>query len=422
MQNRWLILLLLVALALRLGWALMQPPTVDPRLQDQREYLESAENLLKGQGLKFVDPRFGQEIHAYRMPGYPLFLASLGASVRLIRIAQALLDTSTVLAIYLLARRWLEAKPSWLAATIAALNPFLIYFSGLLLSETLYTAMLAWGMVLLAWRANYLWGGMVLALSILVRPSGIALPVLLGIGAVFVHHHPGQMFRPSRLRLPVGATMLLLTVLTLLPWAMRNRQVLGEWVWLTTNGGVTRYDGFNPQVIGDHFDLTTTGASDQSFFQSPEMAYLQNATEVERDRELARRANQWISTTWRQRPGDLIRLTVAKIARTWSPMPLSHDFGSNRLYLIAALLYSIPLDVLVVLGLWKGALPRSAKVFLVLPAVYMTAIHALSVGSLRYRVPVEPLLAVVAAAGLVVLWQRVRQRGEQDASHRAGVE
>ena len=30
-----------------------------------------------------------------------------------------------------------------------AVNPFLIYFSGLILSETLFTAMMVWGMVLL---------------------------------------------------------------------------------------------------------------------------------------------------------------------------------------------------------------------------------------------------------------------------------
>jgi hypothetical protein len=38
-------------------------------------------------------------------------------------------------------------------------------------------------------------------------------------------------------------------------------------------------------------------------------------------------------------------------------------------------------------------------IFLLLPALYFTAVHALSVGSLRYRVPAEPPLAVLAAAG-----------------------
>src|SRR4051794_16721292 len=85
------------------------------------------------------------------------------------------------------------------AAAIVAVNPFLIYFSALLLSETLFTAMLAWAMVLMqgskpraeavgdAPGASPLLGGMLLALSVLVRPSAIGLPVVLGIVAAVLN-------------------------------------------------------------------------------------------------------------------------------------------------------------------------------------------------------------------------------------------
>jgi hypothetical protein len=43
---------------------------------------------------------------------------------------------------------------------------------------------------------------------------------------------------------------------------------------------------------------------------------------------------------------------------------------------------------------------RSAKVFLLIPAIYFTAVHMASVGSLRYRIPVEPPMAVIAALAL----------------------
>src|SRR3954469_21250914 len=145
-----LTVLLLSALAVRLAWALAQPVTDEAidRLPDQREYLALGRNLLHGQGLKFFDPRFGDEVWAFRTPGYPLLVAACGGSVRAIRVAQALIDTSTVLAAYLLARRWLTAGPSVVAAGVVAVNPFLVYFTGLILTETLFTAMLAWGMLL----------------------------------------------------------------------------------------------------------------------------------------------------------------------------------------------------------------------------------------------------------------------------------
>jgi hypothetical protein len=86
-------------------------------------------------------------------------------------------------------------------------------------------------------------------------------------------------------------------------------------------------------------------------------------------------------------------------------VPLSAEFGGVR-NRVVALLYSVPFDLLVLAGLFGRGAPRSAKVFLLLPAIYFTAVHMLSVGSLRYRIPVEPPMAVLAAAALS--WVAVR--------------
>jgi hypothetical protein len=179
--------------------------------------------------------------------------------------------------------------------------------------------------------------------------------------------------------------MLLLTVLALLPWAARNRQVLGRWIWTSTNEGITRYDGFNPDA---------TGASDQRFVQA--MPQLIRMGETERNDYLAEQANQFI----RQRPLDALRLAGAKILRTWSPRPLSGEF-SRPLYVAVALAYAIPLAGLFVAGLVLAPLDRWAKLFLAAPAIYLTLTVALSVGSLRYRLPAEVPMAVLAAGALV---------------------
>lgn len=398
-HNRWLILMLFASLAVRLGWGQMQPAEVDVKLPDQVEYVQLGRNLLHEHNLSFFDPRFGERVYAYRTPGYPMLIAALGGKLRLVRAAQAVLDASTVLAAYLLARRWMGTGESLMAGWLVAVNPFLIYFSGLILSETLFTAMLAWGVVLLAWRPNFVWGGLVLALSVLVRPSALLLPVILGFCGVFVGRVRGEIVRKSWFRLPVGLTMLLLTGLVLFPWALRNRAVLGKWVFLTTNGGITQFDGFHEGA---------TGASDQRFVNWPEMKVVVRMSEVGRDQFFSQLATQYIRETWREEPMRLVRLTLWKIGRTWSPVPLSAEYGGRRVYFLAGLVYSIPLDVLVVLGIWRGRIPRSAKALLLAGAVYFTIVHALSVGSLRYRIPVEPLLAVLAAAGAMMLVQSWR--------------
>jgi 4-amino-4-deoxy-L-arabinose transferase-like glycosyltransferase len=394
-MRRAVVAVLLLAWLLRLGWALGQGHQVDRRLPDQLEYLELAQNLRNGQGLSFVDPRFGQAIKAYRMPGYPALLAALGNNILLIRIVQATIDTGSVLAAYLLARRWLGPGPSLAAAAAVAVNPFLVYFSSLLLSETLYVSVVSWALVLLVRPPGgtgvlprWFWGIGLLALGILVRPGSVALPLLAGIMVAWSGRRdvaPGRHF-------PAWSGALLLTGLVLLPWAWRNQRVLGHWVWLTTNGGATLYDGFNPQA---------TGASDQRFFQNPQLASLKNMSEYQRHRELLRRARQWITHAARHDPHLLLSLTLAKIARTWTPMPLSADYGGRALYRWAAATYSIPLCLLFVAGLGLGRLPRPAKLLLALPAAYLTLAHALSVGSLRYRLPAETPMAVVAASMLV---------------------
>ena len=412
------VIILLIGLAARLGWGWVQP-TDDAfveRLPDQREYLSLGRNLFKGVGLSFVDPRFGEVVYAFRTPGYPLFIAACGGSLRAVRVAQAFVDTSTALAVYLLARRWLSRGASTFAAGIVAFNPFLIYFSALALSETLFTALLAWGMCLLIrgsgsasppaeaggpggsaarsapWSAILCWlaGGLLLAVSVLVRQSAAPLPVLLGLVSAFVNRAGSPPYH-RRWPLPSGATLVLLTGLVLLPWAYRNSRVMGVWIWTTTNGGITIYDGFNPDA---------TGASDQSFVE--QMPELRRMGELGRDEHLKRLAHEYV----REHPHRVAELAVIKAGRTWSPIPLSADYSGLK-YKLVGLFYSLPFDLLVIAGLIvnvrDAGLPKAAKVFLLSPAIYFTVVHALSVGSLRYRIPVEPPMAIVAASGAAAL-------------------
>jgi 4-amino-4-deoxy-L-arabinose transferase-like glycosyltransferase len=362
--------ILLTALGLRIGWVLYEPAddaTTDS-LPDQREYLELGRNLAAGRGLEFVDRRFDQTVWAYRTPGYPVMIALCDGNVRAIRVVQAVVDCSTALAVDLLAGVWLPPGLCLMAAAIVAVNPWLIYFSGLILSETLFTAMLAWGMVLLTRGGMKPAAGVILlALSVLVRPSALVLPPLLAWAA------------KRKAGLPLAASALVLAAL--FPWALRNHYRVGAWVWTSTNAGITKYDGFNPAA---------TGASDQSFVLN--MPQLRQMDEVGRSRYLQGLADQYIDA----HPAQCLKLAMAKIGRMWSPAPLSAQFA-RPLYAVIGIAYSVPVFVLALAGLLKK---RAGWRMLVMPAVYFTVIHAASVASLRYRLPAEPPIAVLAAAGL----------------------
>lgn len=401
-----LIGLLVLAGVVRLGFALTRP-TDDASLQslpDQVEYLTLARSMLDGRGLEFSDPRFGELVFAHRTPGYPAFLAALGANVTAARVLQCLIDVSTVLATFLLARRFMPSRWALLASTLVAVQPFLVYFSSLLLTETIFTAMLAWSLVLLTVdrshrlaRVGWFAGVLLLAVSVLVRPSAIALPVVLGIGAMFA----GRVaLLPRRYwPLPAGATALVLTALVLLPWAYRNHGAVGAWVWTSSNDGLTLYDGLHPGA---------DGSSDQSFIH--DMPQLQRMNEVERSRYLRELSVQNIQSD----PARFVKLGVRKVLRTWSPIPLSDDYRSRRAYVIVAAIYAVPVLILAIVGLMRAPIGVRNVLLLALPAVYFTLVHAVSVGSLRYRVPVEPQLAILAAAGAAVVVGRSKRNASDD--------
>jgi 4-amino-4-deoxy-L-arabinose transferase-like glycosyltransferase len=402
-----LILILLLGLAMAFRLAYVLPKDASPAslsaLPDQEGYVQCARNWWSGDGLYYHDDRFGQDVYAVRTPGYPVFLALCNnVSVRLVRIVQALIDVSCVVAVYLVGRRMWSESAGLVAAAWVACDPFMIYFSSLLLSETLFTAMLAWSLYLIICRRWMLLACVLLALGAMVRPSSLPLALILPVAGAWLL---GLGFRRI---VACGFLSLLITVVVFAPWAYRNHLMLGSWVWTTTNSGITAYDGLHPGA---------TGASDQAFVQS--MPELGQMNEVERDTYLANLARRFV----REHPGKTLQLALVKAVRTWSPVPLSQQFGESRLHVLVGLAYSLPLFFFALLGFLaatKGVLLRpplrptpelrAAAILLVMPALCLTVIHAASVGSLRYRIPVDPQLAILAGAG-VWGWRRNRRQG-----------
>ena len=392
-------LILIIALSVRLAFSVSRPSDAASlaNLPDQVEYLALAKSILAGKGLSMVDPRFNDTVVAFRMPGYPLLCAALRCEIQWIRIAQSVLGTSTVLATLWLSRRWLSPALSFIAALFVALDPIQIYFCTLILSETMFTCLLTWGIACLVHGRSpmargagaTLWwlGAVLLVMSIYVRPSALIWPVVIAGAAVF-HEHGTTFFKPGR-RVPVVTLLALLTAIALLPWGIRNRATLGHWIFLTTNDGFTLYDSWNRD---------SDGRSDQSSIaQLPLVAGL---NEVQRSEYLRSQA----VSSLRNDPLRLMRRVPTKLARLWTPWPLSTEFGSKRLYVIGAASHAIPLFLLALVGAMRSTLSGRARVLLLTPALLITIAHGATIGSLRYRMPAHPEMAILAAASLI--WSR----------------
>ncbi|MGQ9651328.1 MAG: hypothetical protein ACUVXJ_14560 [Phycisphaerae bacterium] len=403
----WLIVLFVIAAGVRAGWVCFRyggQVSVAHEYPDEKAYWDVARSLAAGNGL--VD-EFGYR--ATYMPGYPAFLALFAdragapSPTRLYcaRLTQAVVGAFIAPVVYILAAGWLslagpELKPAGsraaipvLAGLAVAIDPFLMFFSGLLLTETLFAVALAlaWTCVLLLCRRDRRIGpapvigvGLMLWLCLMLRPSAVVLILPVAVAMPLAR-------RFDRQGLVAAVAVLLLVAVGLSPWAARNRRAIGEWRWLTTRGGISLYDGFQPQA---------TGASDLAHTKT--MPQVQGLSEVEWDRFFRNQA--WSAI--RQDPGRAVRLAWAKFRRTWSPWPNVANYRGSVAGLAGAL-WTICILVLAVVGWWVHRRAVAAWMLLLLPVAAFTLLHMVYVGSVRYRLPVMPFVTILAAAGLVRL-------------------
>jgi 4-amino-4-deoxy-L-arabinose transferase-like glycosyltransferase len=377
-----------LAAVLRLAWVGVSwhQHGTSPRYPDEALHWQLATNLVERGALVSDDG-----LYAARMPLYPLFLACFAGlgecGIIAARLAQALLGALTCIAAGMLAGRLWGERAALPAFLLAALEPFSIYMADLLLSETVFTLLL----VLFVDRGrqlmvdprglrNALVFAALGAALVLARPSAFALlPVIWLLVAGMAADR-----RTATQRVIMAPFVL---VLALLPWALRNMHILRDFAWLSTNGGVTLYDAQGPQA---------NGSSDQSFLERmPELAPL---GEVERDRRLRQRA----VAQMRADPGRVAELAAIKLARTWNPFPNVAELrGGPAAW--AGGLYSLGLYILAGLALVRAARPAtlSRATLLLAPCVYFALLHAVYIGSVRYRLPVMPLLATLSACVFV---------------------
>src|SRR5439155_1640206 len=86
--------------------------------------------------------------------------------------------------------------------------------------------------------------GLAAGLAALTRGTMLFLPPLLA--GYVLRFAPGDGRARARLALaPLGAALL-----AILPWAARNRAVLGEAVPVSTNGGISLWASYNPSSRG----------------------------------------------------------------------------------------------------------------------------------------------------------------------------
>lgn len=241
--TRAVLTILCVALAARLlFFVAVHPWTLTTKQQldlnnDSPGYHDLAVTLLAhGKFTRGIE----REPDALRTPGYPLFVAGIyaiaGERPWAAMLAQLLLDAIACALLFRSLRRVIgDAAATW-SAWFYALDPHLLLYGTLLLSDTLFVFVL----VVALWltvelidggyrRRDALLLGLALGVDTLIRPVGQYLPILVG-GALLV-----LLRRELRRGLVVCAVLCGGVLIALLPWLARNQQQFGEFA-LSTSG------------------------------------------------------------------------------------------------------------------------------------------------------------------------------------------
>lgn len=247
LRNKWAIpiLIFVIALVPRVYVALndCSLPISDEHTYDKYawSFAQNAGRVEKG---KFIHHPLGS--FTYRPPGYPLFLGliykALGHSYRAARVIQAVLGASSCSLFYLIGRKLFSKAVGALSALIVAGYSLMVRIPSLLLSETLFIFLLSlFALCALSaleggGKAMVFLAGAFLGLATITRP--VVLPLIPSIFAWFIL--PGR-FRRERLS---NAVLLLLSLLlTIGPIVVKNYQIHGELIPISTHDGITFWRG-----------------------------------------------------------------------------------------------------------------------------------------------------------------------------------
>lgn len=243
---RTLLLIVLAALALRVGYVLLAKRH-EPARGDQIYYVAQANTLARGDG--FTDPRDGSQT-AEHPPLTALVLTPTawvaeqlspgGDHVLPMRLSMTIVGAAVVLVIGLLGRAVAGDRAGWLAAVIAAVYPNLWINDGLVMSEALATLSVALA-ILLTYRfirapkpSTAAWVGVAIAAAMLARAElGLLLPLMVLPVALMLVALPFT----RRILLFLLACGVSLAVVS--PWLIANLTRFDEPVLFSTNDGLT---------------------------------------------------------------------------------------------------------------------------------------------------------------------------------------
>ena len=417
LESRWW-LVAIVALATTLRAAhvlsLRATPWFDHLVVDPEYYDEWARRLAAGGWLG--------ERPFYMDPLYPYFLGVIyrlcGRDLLLVRLVQVALGAGSCALVAVIGRRVGGAAIGALAALGFALyKPDIFYVAEV--DKTCLSVFLTAAALALALGPSLparFAGGFTLGLAALTR-ANFLLFAPLGI-LVFLMERSVPDARAFGLPPPVvAATLFAAGVgLSLLPVALRNHHLSGEWILTTSQAGQNFYIGNNPTNPWGAYGALPFVRGNPHF----EEADFRAAAEAQAGRSLAPRevSRFWFAQAFqhmREHPAFAARAMFCKLVLFWNDFEISDNQDQ---YLLERDSWVLRLPLLGFGGVAPLALlgviatvrtRRAVRLLGGFVILYCASVVAFFIFS-RYRIQVVPALLPLAAVGAAELVARIRDR------------
>lgn len=409
---------------------------------DSDRYVPIANSILSGKAYAWNTERPGELLNTI---GYPLFLAgvfaTLGHDAGDVAIAQLLATGVVALLVFAVLTRWLGAAAAFLAAVLLALDPLTILWSMTILTETLFAVTLGIGAVLLAYWAHsqnrlvLAAAGLFVGLACLVKPFAMLIAAIWAVGLVlFPQQGDGAITRSLSWGIRRGLLFLLPPIVLVGPWFVRNA-LLWNCAALSSVDRVTMRDYMAAKVLSEaeHLDLGEAQKrlqeADPGVCPSHTAKYWQILLAhpgIYARLHIAGTVPVLIATNfdrWLQYFGT--EYTLPDLWRPYMDGGLNglisvigqqlHEFPRGIGVMLALTLYQLVLYASAAAGTVAAfrAAPAATKwsAVVLLAAIFVLVLTPGQGGHERFRVPVQPLLAILIGYGAEWSMSRSSSRG-----------
>ncbi len=234
-----------------------------------------------------------------------------------------------------------------------------------------------------------------IVLSILTRPSiELLVPFLVLYFAVVIHRLPTVLVVRNLFVYSI------VYIALMSPWWMHNYRAYGSFVRLDLASGFVFYSGNNP------LNRTGGGIAGQDFDEK----FLDGVADpVARDRAMWKAGMSYVA----ENPQRFLELARLKFLRFWRLWPYVQDYATP-LYVVASLISFVPVLILSAIYLIVWGWREHTRIGPILAwGAYLTLIHMIFIGSLRYRLPLEPFMIMFAAVTTMRLGRAVMKAAQK---------